>query len=113
VFVADTDAEALTAARAAHADWYHSITKLWHEHNDHSVDGFFAWEPAVEHETILFGSPARVREQIARLLEISGCNYVICSFAWGTFTHEQALRSLRLFAEGVMPAFSPGSAPAA
>jgi alkanesulfonate monooxygenase SsuD/methylene tetrahydromethanopterin reductase-like flavin-dependent oxidoreductase (luciferase family) len=113
VFVADTDNDALTAARAAHKDWFHSITKLWHEHDDHSVDGIFTWETAVQHETVIFGSPARVREQMAQLLEVSGCNYVICSFAWGTFTHEQTLRSLRLFAEEVMPAFSGSAAPAA
>src|SRR5262249_4939485 len=38
VFVADTDAEALVAARTAHGDWYHSLTKLWHDHNDHTPD---------------------------------------------------------------------------
>ncbi len=104
VFVADTDAEALAATRSAHSDWYHSITKLWHEHNDHSVDGYFKWDTAVQHHTILFGSPATVREQMAALLEVSGCNYRICSFAWGTFSPEQMLRSLRLFSKEVMPA---------
>jgi alkanesulfonate monooxygenase SsuD/methylene tetrahydromethanopterin reductase-like flavin-dependent oxidoreductase (luciferase family) len=106
VYVADTDEEALAATRAAHGDWYRSITKLWHDHDDHSVDGLFAWETATQYETILFGSPARVREQITRLLEVSGCNYVICAFAWGTLPHEQTLRSLRLFAEEVMPAYA-------
>ncbi len=113
VFVADTDDEALAAARPAHGDWYRSITKLWHEHNDHSVDDIFAWEPATQHETLLFGSPAHVREQIAQLLEVSGCNYLICSFAWGSFPHEQTLRSLRLFVEEVMPTFSGSAAPVA
>jgi alkanesulfonate monooxygenase SsuD/methylene tetrahydromethanopterin reductase-like flavin-dependent oxidoreductase (luciferase family) len=114
VCVADTDTEALAATRAAHENWYRSITKLWHDHDDRSVDGFFAWETAIQHETVIFGSPARVREQMARLLEeVSGCNYVLCSFAWGTFPHEQTLRSLRLFAEEVMPAFSGSAAPVA
>jgi alkanesulfonate monooxygenase SsuD/methylene tetrahydromethanopterin reductase-like flavin-dependent oxidoreductase (luciferase family) len=113
VFVADTDTEALAATRAAHADWYRSITKLWHDHNDHSVDGFFAWEPAVQSQTVIFGSPARVRAQMTQLLEETGCNYAICSFAWGTFPHEQTLHSLRLFAEEVMPAFSGRAAPVA
>ena len=106
VVVADTDDEALAATRAAHGDWYHSITKLWHDHDDHSVDGLFAWETATQHETIIFGSPARVREQVGRLVEVSGCNYVICSFAWGTLSHQQTLRSLQLFAQEVMPAYS-------
>jgi alkanesulfonate monooxygenase SsuD/methylene tetrahydromethanopterin reductase-like flavin-dependent oxidoreductase (luciferase family) len=106
VVVAETDDEAVAAARSAHSDWYRSITKLWHDHNDHSVDGLFAWDSASQYETLLYGSPARMREQMARLVEQSGCNYVICSFAWGTLPHEQTLRSLRLFAEEVMPAFS-------
>jgi alkanesulfonate monooxygenase SsuD/methylene tetrahydromethanopterin reductase-like flavin-dependent oxidoreductase (luciferase family) len=106
VVVAETDEEALAAARAAHGAWYRSITKLWHDHGDHNVDGLFAWETATQHETVIFGSPARVREQMGRLVEASGCNYVICSFAWGTLPHQQTLRSLRLFARDVMPAFA-------
>ena len=108
MFVADTDDEALAATHAAHRDWYRSITKPWHDHDDHTPDGLFAWETATQYETILFGTPARVREHMARLLGISGCNYVISAFAWGTLSHEQALRSLRLFAEEVMPAFPRG-----
>jgi hypothetical protein len=42
---------------------------------------------------------------MARLLEVSGCTYVLGAFAWGTLSQAQALRSLRLFAEEVMPAF--------
>jgi len=111
LFVADTDDEAQAATRSAHRDWYHSIMKLWHEHGDHGYDGLFSWETSTEHETIIFGSPARVCEQMARLLEVSGCNYVVCSFAWGSFTHEQTLHSLQLFTEEVMPAFSGSVAP--
>ncbi len=111
VVVADTDDEALAATRAAHGTWYRSITKLWHEHDDHHPDRLFAWETATEHETILFGSPARVRAQMARLLEATGCNYVVCAFAWGTLPHAQALHSLRLFVEQVMPAFTASPAP--
>ena len=106
MFVADTDDEALAVTRAGHRDWYDSITKLWHDHDDHSVDALFAWETATQHETVIFGSPARVCEQMGRLVEASGCNYVICAFAWGTLPQNQTLRSLQLFAQEVMPAFS-------
>ncbi len=106
VFVADTDDEAWAAMHAAHVDWYRSIMKLWHDYDDHTYDEVFAWEPSLRSETILFGAPARVREQLVRLLEVSGCNYVIGAFAWGTLSHAQALHSLRLFAEEVMPAFA-------
>jgi hypothetical protein len=55
---------------------------------------------------ILFGSPPRVREEMQSLAAASGCNYVICSFAWGTLSQQQSMRSLRLFADEVMPAFA-------
>jgi alkanesulfonate monooxygenase SsuD/methylene tetrahydromethanopterin reductase-like flavin-dependent oxidoreductase (luciferase family) len=112
IVVAPTDDEALAIARSAHGDWYRSITKLWHDHDDHSVDGLFAWENAMQYGTLLCGSPARVREQMVQLVAESGCNYVIGSFAWGTLPHQQAMQSLQLFAREVMPAF-PGAAGAA
>jgi alkanesulfonate monooxygenase SsuD/methylene tetrahydromethanopterin reductase-like flavin-dependent oxidoreductase (luciferase family) len=111
IVVAETDEEAAAVAPAAHAAWYRSIMKLWHDHDDHTHDRLFTRETATQHGTILFGSPARVREQIARLLEVSGCNYVLCVFAWGTLGHDAALRSLRLFADEVMPAFAGRPAP--
>jgi alkanesulfonate monooxygenase SsuD/methylene tetrahydromethanopterin reductase-like flavin-dependent oxidoreductase (luciferase family) len=106
IVVAETDDEAADLAKAAHADWFHSITKLWHDHGNYHPDALFNWEASVQHETVVFGAPDRVKEQIARLLETSGCNYVLCAFAWGTLSAEQSMRSLRLFTDEVMPAFS-------
>jgi alkanesulfonate monooxygenase SsuD/methylene tetrahydromethanopterin reductase-like flavin-dependent oxidoreductase (luciferase family) len=108
IVVADSDADARRIAKSAHETWYRSITKLWHAHGDHSYDALFSWKAAEEHETILFGSPERVREQLGRLFRNTGCNYVIGSFAWGTLSYEESARSLRLFADEVMPAFTGG-----
>jgi alkanesulfonate monooxygenase SsuD/methylene tetrahydromethanopterin reductase-like flavin-dependent oxidoreductase (luciferase family) len=110
VFVAATDDEAHRIARAAHADWFQNFIKLWHDHGDTRHDGNRNWDAAIQNETILVGSPDTVRDQLARLFDASGCNYLICSFAWGSLSHEQSLRSLRLFAEEVMPAFAGSSA---
>ena len=106
VVVAETDDEAAALAQSAHAVWEHSILKLWHDHGDSTRDVQFSWQVAAEHETILFGSPERVRDQVSQLLEVSGCNYVLCVFAWGNLTHQQSMRSLRLFSEQVMPVFA-------
>ena len=57
---------------------------------------------AVKGDTLLFGSPDTVRGKIEDLLEGSGCNYVIGSFAWGTLPMAAAERSLGLFAEHVV-----------
>jgi len=89
------------------------LSLIRHDNDDHSVDGFFTWETATQYETIIFGSPSRVREQLERMLQVSGCNYVIFSFAWGTLTHEQSMRSLRLFVDEVLPAFPRSTVPVA
>ena len=105
VVVADTDEEAEAIARAVHPSWAASFVKLWADHGDTAVAHRVNLDAALRHETILAGSPARVCAQVRRLVEATGVNYVICSFAWGDLTLDQSLRSLRLFAEHVMPAF--------
>jgi alkanesulfonate monooxygenase SsuD/methylene tetrahydromethanopterin reductase-like flavin-dependent oxidoreductase (luciferase family) len=109
VAVADTDAEAEAIARAAHPRWKASFVKLWEAHSDPSVYervSLLDVDVALRDEGILCGSPARVREQVARLIDITGADYVIGAFAWGDLACAQSLRSLSLFAAEVMPAFS-------
>jgi alkanesulfonate monooxygenase SsuD/methylene tetrahydromethanopterin reductase-like flavin-dependent oxidoreductase (luciferase family) len=105
VVVADTDEEAEAIVRAAHPRWAASFVKLWADHGDTTYQHRVNIDLAFQHETMLVGSPARVREQVARLIETAGIDYVICAFAWGDLTLAQSLRSLQLFAEHVMPAF--------
>jgi alkanesulfonate monooxygenase SsuD/methylene tetrahydromethanopterin reductase-like flavin-dependent oxidoreductase (luciferase family) len=107
VIIADTDSEAEALARAVHPRWAASFGKLWVEHADTTYAHRLDLEAALRDETILAGSPARVRDQIARLIAVTGVNYVTCAFAWGDLSPGQSLRSLRLFAEHVMPAFPP------
>ncbi len=112
VVVADTDEEALAGAQEAHSDWYRSITKLWHAHGDHGLDENFDWEPSLRDGSIIFGSPERVKEQVEELMEHTGCNYLVCAFAWGTLTHQQSVHSLRMFAEEIMPVIAATPSPA-
>ena len=86
---------------------------LWHAQGDHGPDGHFGWEASNQDGSIIFGSPERVKEQVGKLIEETGCNYLVCAFAWGTLTYEQSLHSMRLFVEEVMPVFSgtPSLAP--
>jgi alkanesulfonate monooxygenase SsuD/methylene tetrahydromethanopterin reductase-like flavin-dependent oxidoreductase (luciferase family) len=105
VVVADTDAEAEAIVRAAHPRWAASFVKLWEEHGNHTYAKRVELESSLRSETILCGSPARVREQVGRLLDLTGIDYVTCCFAWGDLELQQSLRSLRLFAGQVMPAF--------
>jgi len=56
----------------------------------------------------LAGAPRAVREYMEEYLA-TGANYFVCSFQWGDLGHEQAMRSIELFAAEVMPRFAPAS----
>ncbi len=62
-------------------------------------------ETAFQTEDFVAGSPATVREYVRRYAGETGANYFVGSFHWGDLTHEEASRSLQLFASEVMPAF--------
>jgi hypothetical protein len=46
-----------------------------------------------------------VREYLDQYVE-TGANYFVCSFQWGSLTHEQAMQSLELFVSEVMPHYA-------
>ena len=48
------------------------------------------------------GSPDTIREYMDEYVA-TGANYFVCSFQWGDLSHEQAMRSIELFATEVMP----------
>ena len=52
----------------------------------------------------LYGSPARVREQVAELRDV-GVQHLLCQTGFGAMSHEQNMASMRRFGEQVMPAF--------
>ena len=52
-----------------------------------------------------YGSPARVRDQVAELRDV-GVQHLLCQTGFGDMSHEQNLASMRRFGEEVMPAFS-------
>ena len=52
----------------------------------------------------LAGTPAAVREYMDEYVA-TGANYFVCSFQWGDLSHEQAMRSIELFATEVMPRY--------
>lgn len=52
----------------------------------------------------LAGSPDSVRDYMQAYVN-TGANYFVCSFQWGSLTHEHATRSIELFATEVMPEY--------
>jgi len=60
--------------------------------------------PVVLETGSLYGSPARVREQVAELRD-AGVRHLLCQTGFGDMNHAQNLASMRRFGEQVMPAF--------
>ena len=64
-----------------------------------------SFETVQERERLIVGSPSTVLEYVRRYDADSQCNYFVGSFQWGNITHEEASRSMELFATEVMPHF--------
>jgi alkanesulfonate monooxygenase SsuD/methylene tetrahydromethanopterin reductase-like flavin-dependent oxidoreductase (luciferase family) len=54
---------------------------------------------------VIAGSPSSIREYMDEYMS-TGANYFVCSFQWGSLTHEQAMQSLELFVTEIMPHYS-------
>ncbi|HCH07743.1 MAG TPA: hypothetical protein DEW32_00895 [Dehalococcoidia bacterium] len=54
---------------------------------------------------VLAGSPESVRAYMDEYVA-TGANYLVCSFQWGSLSHQQAMRSIDLFATEVMPHYT-------
>jgi alkanesulfonate monooxygenase SsuD/methylene tetrahydromethanopterin reductase-like flavin-dependent oxidoreductase (luciferase family) len=52
------------------------------------------------------GSPATVRDYIARLQDETGVNTVLCQMVFGDMRFDDAARSIELFGREVIPQFS-------
>ena len=104
VYIAPTDDEAIKECRATFDTWFYNINFLWDKH-DVPLPVEIKFDDWMEKEVLLVGSPQTVRDQLIRTVDDSSINYFCSIFAWGDLTHEQVMRSVRLFTEEVMPAF--------
>ena len=62
-----------------------------------------SWEQLVE-ETVLFGSPERIVDRV-REMEEARVGELLCWMNFGGLPQDRVERSMRLFAEKVMPHF--------
>jgi alkanesulfonate monooxygenase SsuD/methylene tetrahydromethanopterin reductase-like flavin-dependent oxidoreductase (luciferase family) len=106
VFVADTDREALAIANRAYPVWYRSFNYLHRLHNASPQLGERppTFDAVIETGTGIAGSPTTVAATLSQQIAESGANYLVCQMAFGDLTYDEMLRSVKLFADGVMPA---------
>jgi alkanesulfonate monooxygenase SsuD/methylene tetrahydromethanopterin reductase-like flavin-dependent oxidoreductase (luciferase family) len=108
IVVADTDAAAEKIARDAYPRWRAAMEYLWKRSGqDFSLKEIypadFAGLQAIGHG--IAGSPATVRDYIAKLEREAGINYVLCQMAFGDMNFDDASHSIKLFGKEVMPEF--------
>jgi alkanesulfonate monooxygenase SsuD/methylene tetrahydromethanopterin reductase-like flavin-dependent oxidoreductase (luciferase family) len=107
IVVADTDEKAKTIAKPAHEHWHANLTKLWRE-NKVEGPGFArstesSVDAAYQNGSFIAGAPETVRATIQKQMDVLGINYMVCAFYFGNMAHEDAMRSIQLFANEVMP----------
>jgi alkanesulfonate monooxygenase SsuD/methylene tetrahydromethanopterin reductase-like flavin-dependent oxidoreductase (luciferase family) len=111
VVVAETEREAHALAEPAYNAWYTNMNYLWKAHGT-TVRAAYApnYETVRKMDTTIVGTPAQVRAEVERHMQETGANYFVGRFCFGTLSHEAALRSVKLFADEVMPHFRPAAA---
>jgi alkanesulfonate monooxygenase SsuD/methylene tetrahydromethanopterin reductase-like flavin-dependent oxidoreductase (luciferase family) len=116
LFLADSDEEAQAIARRAWHAYHRNFPKRGYETpappgTGPSLGGDF--DLACRVEAVIVGTPETLRRYLDRYTAESGANYFVGAFQWGDLTHEEALRSLRLFTAEVMPRFGGSREPGA
>ncbi len=106
ILVAETDAEAEKLARPAYDHWYGNLTHLAGTFGFRQTFAVGDFDQALRLGAAIVGSPERVKAALAAQIEECGFNYVVAQLAFGSLSHETEMRSLKLFADEVMPGFS-------
>jgi len=109
IYVAETDNRALEEARPAWRAFYDNIQKLWRDFFTSTIHFTNDIDVARKAGAAIIGSPKTVRTEIEQLAAQTEINYFAPAIAWGSLSHDQAMRSLHLFADEVIPHFRKGS----
>jgi len=128
MFIADTDAEAKERATEAYQQYRGHFAKPQPPAAEPPsgaeaipvgpqaarLGGPASMDPqtAMDNQSLLVGSPSSVRDFVRRYAAETGANYYCGAFSWGDLTHQESSKSLRLFAEEVMPAVEAAPAEA-
>jgi alkanesulfonate monooxygenase SsuD/methylene tetrahydromethanopterin reductase-like flavin-dependent oxidoreductase (luciferase family) len=109
IVVADSDRDALSIARRAHQRWHQSFMQLWNKHGTKPINAYYPddFEEVQRAGFGVAGTPATVRDALARQIAQARVNYLVCRFAFGDMAPAESHRSLELFTQHVMPELAP------
>jgi alkanesulfonate monooxygenase SsuD/methylene tetrahydromethanopterin reductase-like flavin-dependent oxidoreductase (luciferase family) len=105
VYVDSDESRAVETARAAYGDFDQNFRTRPGGAQPTSRRGDF--DTGLARGLIFAGSPETVRAGVQEFIDVTGANYFVATFAFGSLTGEQTLNSMRLFAEEVIPAIRP------
>ncbi len=109
--IAETRREALEIAKRGYGKWRDSFLMLWRRHNMQipNPNALFPeqFEEAEAQGRAIAGTPDTVRAFLQTSIDEGGLNYLLCRFAFGDITCDEATQSVRLFARHVKPAITP------
>jgi len=109
VVVAETDEEARGIARRAYPRWRYHMNYLWEKRGTRfSLGGIFpeTYDELAKLGHSAVGSPATVKSILKEQLDEATSTYLGCQMSFGDMTHEETLRSIRLFGSEVMPSLA-------
>jgi alkanesulfonate monooxygenase SsuD/methylene tetrahydromethanopterin reductase-like flavin-dependent oxidoreductase (luciferase family) len=80
--------------------------KIFKERHMVFLKGLPPIEEQLKHsDHYIVGDPETVLQELQRQQKLIGTEHFICNFTIGTLSHEKTVKSMKLFAEKVMPAF--------
>jgi len=104
VVVAETDAQAQAAARAAYPRWRASLSAIWDARQvPFPMPMPTQWDELEGRGMAIAGSPQRVAAYVRAETEVAGGNFFLCHVMFGDMPLEFAQQSARLFAFEVAP----------
>ncbi|MEJ0019766.1 MAG: LLM class flavin-dependent oxidoreductase [Acetobacteraceae bacterium] len=110
IVIAETRREALEIARRGYRKWRDSFLMLWRRHGLlPSPNALFPeqFEEAEAQGRAVAGTPEHVRSFVQASIDEGGLNYLLCRFAFGDITCDEAMQSVELFTRHVKPAITP------
>ena len=100
--IADTDAEAEKLGLEAYSTFVSHIHHLTRKAGRPEVHKTTPYDED-SWQRLIVGSPRSALEKVQEMLRVTGANYLLCIFSFGSLAPRAALRSLELFAREVMP----------
>jgi alkanesulfonate monooxygenase SsuD/methylene tetrahydromethanopterin reductase-like flavin-dependent oxidoreductase (luciferase family) len=103
VVIADSRAEAEDVFHRANALHEQRLLHLWHEHDDHRLDGVFAADRVLANGNAVVGTADSVRDELVAQVEASGVNYLELKLIFGDLGVAAATATARTVVEHIAP----------